>query len=232
MKHLKTHFYFVAFLSKHSQQNFECPEDKVEFCMSLKKNPNNKTISCTAVPFEEEFSKIKSIGNSLDPEVLRGVGVVKHSQIPKKNCKQESSDEEDVTYSRAEIQTAVTDTPLPSTSKGSKYKMACTGNCSNLSVNHVITFDGTNLPLWRLGLNVALEEAGVQFVTDGTDPVPSEEREVIPDTNEEEEDTYGDEILNADEKNEWKGNSCSPHLPVHNRQKIADHTHSEMQNRE
>jgi hypothetical protein len=45
--------------------------------------------------------------------------VVKHSQIPKKNCKQESSDEEDVTYSRAEIQTAVTDTPLPSTSKGS-----------------------------------------------------------------------------------------------------------------
>lgn len=55
---------------------------------------------------------------------------------------------------------------------------------------------------------------------------------MIPDTNEEEEDTYGDEILNADEKNEWKGNSCSPHLPVHNRQKIADHTHSEMQNRE
>jgi hypothetical protein len=41
--------------------------------------------------------------------------VLKHSQIPK----QESSDEEDVTYSRAEIQTAVTDTPLPSTSKGS-----------------------------------------------------------------------------------------------------------------
>lgn len=27
---------------------------------------------------------------------------------------------------------------------------------------------------------------------------------MIPDTNEEEEDTYGDEILNADETNEWK----------------------------
>lgn len=52
--------------------------------------------------------------------------------------------------------------------------MACTGNCSNRRVSHVITFDGTNLPLWRLGLNVALEEAGVQFVTDGTEPISSE----------------------------------------------------------
>jgi hypothetical protein len=60
-----------------------------------------------------------------------------------------------------------------------EYKMACTGNCSNKSVNHVITFDGTNLPLWRLGLNVALEEAGVQFVTDGTDPVPSEVHTIL-----------------------------------------------------
>ncbi|EFX69170.1 hypothetical protein DAPPUDRAFT_329402 [Daphnia pulex] len=49
-----------------------------------------------AVPFEEEFSKIKSIDDSLDPEVLQGVGVVKHSQIPKKNCKQVSSDEEEI----------------------------------------------------------------------------------------------------------------------------------------
>ena len=57
--------------------------------------------------------------------------------------------------------------------------MACTGNCSNKSVNHVITFDGTNLPLWRLGLNVALEEAGVQFETDGTDTIPPEVHTIL-----------------------------------------------------
>jgi hypothetical protein len=34
-----------------------------------------------AVPFEEEFSKIKSIDDSLDPEILRELGVVKLSQI-------------------------------------------------------------------------------------------------------------------------------------------------------
>ena len=61
-----------------------------------------------------------------------------------------------------------------------EYRMACTGNCSNKSVNHVITFDGTNLPLWRLGLNVALEEAGVQFVTDGTDTIPPEVHTILP----------------------------------------------------
>jgi len=41
-------------------------------------------------------------------------------------------------------------------------------------MSHVITFDGTNFPLWKLGLNVALEEHETQFVVDGSEPIPTE----------------------------------------------------------
>jgi hypothetical protein len=43
-------------------------------------------------------------------------------------------------------------------------------------MSHVITFDGTNFPLWKLGLNVALEEHETQFVVDGSEPIPTEVR--------------------------------------------------------
>ena len=41
-------------------------------------------------------------------------------------------------------------------------------SCASKSLTHVVKFDGSNLPLWRLGLDVALEEHDVQSVTDGT----------------------------------------------------------------
>ena len=47
-------------------------------------------------------------------------------------------------------------------------------SCSSKSLNHVVKFDGTNLPLWKLGLDVALEEHDVQSVTDGTCAIPAE----------------------------------------------------------
>jgi hypothetical protein len=40
--------------------------------------------------------------------------------------------------------------------------------CSNRSLSHVVKFDVSNLPLWKLGLDVAQEEHDVQSVTDGT----------------------------------------------------------------
>ncbi len=46
--------------------------------------------------------------------------------------------------------------------------------CANKSLAHVIKFYGSNLPLWRLGLDVALEEHDVQSVTDGTLLCPPE----------------------------------------------------------
>lgn len=46
--------------------------------------------------------------------------------------------------------------------------------CANKSLAHVVKFDGSNLPLWRLGLDVALEEHDVQSVTDGTLQCPPE----------------------------------------------------------
>ncbi|EFX78741.1 hypothetical protein DAPPUDRAFT_245833 [Daphnia pulex] len=46
--------------------------------------------------------------------------------------------------------------------------------CSNRSLSHVVKFDGSNLPLWKLGLDVALEEHDVQSVTDGTCLMPPE----------------------------------------------------------
>ena len=47
-------------------------------------------------------------------------------------------------------------------------------SCSSKSLAHVVKFDGSNLPLWRLGLDVALEEHDVQSVTDGTCACPPE----------------------------------------------------------
>lgn len=47
-------------------------------------------------------------------------------------------------------------------------------SCSSKSLAHVVKFDGSNLPLWRLGLDVALEEHEVQSVTDGTCAFPPE----------------------------------------------------------
>ena len=47
-------------------------------------------------------------------------------------------------------------------------------DCANKSLAHVVKFDGSNLPLWRLGLDVALEEHDVQSVTDGTLHCPPE----------------------------------------------------------
>ncbi len=45
---------------------------------------------------------------------------------------------------------------------------------SKSSLDHVIPFDGTNLPLWKLGLDVALEENDVTSIVDGTFLMPSE----------------------------------------------------------
>ena len=39
---------------------------------------------------------------------------------------------------------------------------------SKKSLDHVIPFDGTNLPLWKLGLDVALEENHATSIVDGT----------------------------------------------------------------
>lgn len=47
-------------------------------------------------------------------------------------------------------------------------------SCSSKSLSHVVKFDGTNLPLWKLGLDVALEEHDVQSVTYGTCAIPAE----------------------------------------------------------
>jgi len=47
-------------------------------------------------------------------------------------------------------------------------------SCASKSLTHVVKFDGSNLPLWRLGLDVALEEHDVQSVTDGTCVCPPE----------------------------------------------------------
>ena len=48
-------------------------------------------------------------------------------------------------------------------------------SCSKHSnYNHVVEFDGTNLPLWKLGLDVALEENDVQSLIDGTSQIPPE----------------------------------------------------------
>ena len=58
------------------------------------------------------------------------------------------------------------------------WKMAC----ANKSLAHVVKFDGSNLPLWRLGLDVALEEHDVQSVTDGTLHCPPEVNLYILDT--------------------------------------------------
>ncbi len=46
--------------------------------------------------------------------------------------------------------------------------------CSKSSLDHVIPFDGTNLPLWKLGLDVALEENDVTSLVDGTSSMPPE----------------------------------------------------------
>jgi hypothetical protein len=54
--------------------------------------------------------------------------------------------------------------------------------CANKSLAHVVKFDGSNLPLWRLGLDVALEEHDVQSVTDGTLHCPPEVNLYILDT--------------------------------------------------
>ncbi len=45
---------------------------------------------------------------------------------------------------------------------------------SKSSLDHVIPFDGTNLPLWKLGLDVALEENDVCSLVDGTYSMPPE----------------------------------------------------------
>ena len=45
---------------------------------------------------------------------------------------------------------------------------------SKSSLDHVIPFDGTNLPLWKLGLDVALEENDVTSLVDGTFLMPPE----------------------------------------------------------
>jgi hypothetical protein len=45
---------------------------------------------------------------------------------------------------------------------------------SKSSLDHVIPFDGTNLPLWKLGLDVALEENDVTSLVDGTSSMPPE----------------------------------------------------------
>ena len=47
-------------------------------------------------------------------------------------------------------------------------------SCASKSLTHVVKFDGSNLPLWRLGLDVALEEHDVQSITDGTCICPPE----------------------------------------------------------
>jgi hypothetical protein len=48
-------------------------------------------------------------------------------------------------------------------------------NCSgSRDVSHIIKFNGTNFPLWKLGLFVSLEEQEVLSIVDGTTRIPDE----------------------------------------------------------
>ncbi|XP_045034632.1 uncharacterized protein LOC123475695 [Daphnia magna] len=84
--------------------------------------------------------------------------------------------------------------------------------CANKSLAHVVKFDGSNLPLWRLGLDVALEEHDVQSVTDGTLLCPPEIRQVTEQVPSVEggpvTPTYGP-IINTDAIREWKIKDCT-----------------------
>ncbi|XP_046647798.1 uncharacterized protein LOC124337828 [Daphnia pulicaria] len=85
--------------------------------------------------------------------------------------------------------------------------------CSNRSLSHVVKFDGSNLLLWNLGLDVALEEHDVQSVTDGTCLMPPEMR-AVHEPAEGQAVIDGAQVmlgpvLNADAIKDWKTKDCT-----------------------
>ncbi|KZS13015.1 Uncharacterized protein APZ42_021956 [Daphnia magna] len=74
--------------------------------------------------------------------------------------------------------------------------MTCSGS---KDVSHIMKFNGTNFPLWKLGLFVSLEELEVLSIVDGTSRIPDEVFRLIPHNNDQE---AGDlELTNATEIN-------------------------------
>ncbi|KAI9555974.1 hypothetical protein GHT06_018532 [Daphnia sinensis] len=77
--------------------------------------------------------------------------------------------------------------------------MTCSGS---KDVSHIIKINGTNLPLWKLGLFVSLDELEVLSIVYGTSRIPDEVFRLIPQNNDQE---AGDlELTNAAEINVGK----------------------------
>ncbi|EFX69780.1 hypothetical protein DAPPUDRAFT_328739 [Daphnia pulex] len=76
-------------------------------------------------------------------------------------------------------------------------------NCSRpKDVSHIIKFNGTNFPLWKLGLFVSLEEQEVLSIVDGTTRIPDEIHRLIPNENDPEAGVL--ELTNNAEIVAWK----------------------------